>query len=94
MARTTFRVDEDLLAEVKAFAARRHRTLNSVMEDALRQMLAIARQVEDRPPPDLITWDGQLRPDITLDADDIKDIRDRDDIEHYLEVAAHDARRH
>lgn len=94
MARTTFRVDEDLLAEVKAFAARRHRTLNSVMEDALRQMLATARQVEDRPPVDLVTWDGHLRPEITLDAEGVKEIRDRDDIEHYLEIAAHDARRH
>ena len=39
MSRTTFRLDEDLLAEAKAFAARQHRSLNSVMEDALRRML-------------------------------------------------------
>jgi len=40
VARTTFRLDPELLAEAKALAARQHRTLNSVMEDALRRMIA------------------------------------------------------
>ncbi len=40
VARTTFRLDPDLLAEAKALAARQHRTLNSVMEDALRRVIA------------------------------------------------------
>jgi hypothetical protein len=40
MARTTFRLDPELLAEAKALAARQHRTLNSVMEDALRKEVA------------------------------------------------------
>lgn len=38
--RTTIRVDERLLREAKAFAARKGRTLTAVMEDALRQFLA------------------------------------------------------
>lgn len=33
------RIDDELLAEAKAFAARHHRSLNSVIEDALRELL-------------------------------------------------------
>lgn len=46
MARTTFRLDPELLAEAKALAARQHRTLNSVMEEALRRVIA---EAESRP---------------------------------------------
>lgn len=50
MARTTFRLDADLLAEAKGLAARQHRTLNSVMEDALRRVIAdSASAPEPRP---------------------------------------------
>ncbi len=42
--RTTVRLDDDLLAEAKTYAAQHHTTLNSVMEDALRQMLARYRE--------------------------------------------------
>lgn len=38
--RTTINIDEHLLAEVKLLAARGHRTIGSVFEDALRRMLA------------------------------------------------------
>jgi len=37
--RTTINIDEHLLAEVKQIAAREHRTIGSVLEDALRRML-------------------------------------------------------
>jgi len=37
--RTTIRLDEELLAEAKAYAARHHRTLTSLIEEALRQRL-------------------------------------------------------
>lgn len=37
--RTTVRLDERLLRDAKAFAARNGRTLTSVLEDALRQFL-------------------------------------------------------
>jgi hypothetical protein len=40
--RTTLTIDDHLLAEAKAVAARTHRTIGSVFEDALRQMLARA----------------------------------------------------
>jgi len=39
VARTTFRLDPELLADAKALAARQHRTLNSVMEEALRRLI-------------------------------------------------------
>ena len=95
MARTTFRLDENLLAEAKAFAASQHRSLNSVMEDALRAMLNQARQVQARPPVDIITWGGSgLQPGIDLSPAGIKEILEQEDIEHFLEVAADDARGH
>ena len=40
--RTTLTIDDRLLGEAKAVAARTHRTIGSVFEDALRQMLARA----------------------------------------------------
>jgi plasmid stability protein len=94
MSRTTFRLDEDLLAEAKAFAARHHRSLNSVMEDALRRLLATAQELEDRPPVEVITWDGEIRPGADLSPAGIKQILEDEDIEHFREVAANDARRH
>jgi len=94
MARTTFRLDPDLLAEAKAHAARQRRTLNSVMEEALRRMLTDTRDRESRPPVDLITWSGEPMPGISLSPAGIKEVLEQEDIEHYLEVAARDARRH
>ena len=40
--RTTLTIDDHLLSEAKAVAARTHRTIGSVFEDALRLMLARA----------------------------------------------------
>ena len=94
MSRTTFRLDEDLLAEAKALAARQHRSLNSVMEDALRRMLATAQELEDRPQVEVITWDGEISPGVDLSPAGIKQILEDEDIEHFREVAADDARRH
>lgn len=37
--RTTVNIDEHLLAEAKLIAARSHRTIGSVLEDALRKLL-------------------------------------------------------
>jgi hypothetical protein len=38
--RTTITIDDELLAEAKRLAADGHRTVGSVLEDALREMLA------------------------------------------------------
>ena len=53
--RTTVRIDDELLADLKALAARQHRTLNSVMEEAFRRMIAAAREQEQRPKVELPT---------------------------------------
>jgi hypothetical protein len=90
--RTTVRIDDELLAELKALAARQHRTLNSVMEEAFRRMLTAAREQEQRTRVELPTWGTPGDPHLTWDQ--IKDIIDQEDVEHYLEVAADEARRH
>lgn len=46
--RTTVNIDERLLAEAKLIAAREHRPIGSVLEDALRLLLSRA---SDRPRP-------------------------------------------
>lgn len=65
--RTTIRLEDQLLAEAKALAARTGRTLTQVIQDALQQALA--------PPGDptagpfkLPTFDGRgVRPGVDLD---------------------------
>lgn len=56
--RTTVTIDDDLLAEVKAVAARSHRTVGSVLEDAVRQMLARHELMAARGPVTLPTSGG------------------------------------
>ena len=66
--RTTIRLDDDLLAEVKLLAARSGKTLTSVIEDALREMLSRQTQVGERKPVRLTTVSGQgPQPGIDLD---------------------------
>jgi len=66
--RTTIRLDDDLLAEVKLLAARSGKTLTSVIEDALRETLSRQKQVGERKPVRLTTVSGQgLQPGIDLD---------------------------
>ena len=70
MARTTFRLDADLLAEAKALAARQHRTLNSVMEDALRRVIAESDPEPDAHPFKLHVHSGPahgLKPGVSID---------------------------
>lgn len=84
-----------MLAEAKALAARQHRSLNSVMEEALRRQLAITRELGERGPVDVITYGGTgLQPGVDLSPAGIKEILARQDIEHFAEVAAGDAHRH
>lgn len=66
--RTTIRLDEDLLAQVKQTAAGSGRTMTSVIEDALREMLARQRTTEERAPVRLTTASGGgLQPGVDLD---------------------------
>jgi len=65
--RTTVKIDDRLLAEAKAQAARSGRTLNQVVEDALRESLARGDRAVREAPIDLPTFSGQLRPGVDLD---------------------------
>ena len=79
-SRTTFRLDEELLAEAKAQAARQHRSLNSVMEEALRRWLAVAQELATRSPVELPTWGTPGAPHPSWAA--IQEILQQEDIEH------------
>jgi Ribbon-helix-helix protein, copG family len=91
-SRTTFRIDEEVLAEAKALAARQHRSLNSVMEEALRRWLATAQELATRPPVELTTsgTPGDRHPTW----EEIQEILEQEDIERYRGVTTDDARRH
>jgi len=65
--RTTVRLDDQLLAQAKALAARTGRTLTQVIEDALRQALA-ASEESRRLKVELPTFGGDgLQPGVDLD---------------------------
>lgn len=66
--RTTIRIDDRLLAEAKAQAARSGRTLTAVVEDALRAALRRRDERGAKRPPDLpISHGGRLQPGVDLD---------------------------
>ena len=66
--RTTIRLEDDLLIEIKQIAARSDKTLTSVIEDALREMLARRQRTEERAPVKLTTASGGgLQPGVDLD---------------------------
>jgi len=95
MHRTTFRIDEEILAEAKALAARQHRTLNSVMEEALRRMISSAREVESRPRVELPTYGNPHdRPLIDVSPAGLKKFLDDEDVARYGGMSAHDADGH
>lgn len=64
--RTTIRIDDALLAEAKAVAARTGRSLTALVEDALRQSLSSSQRRERRS-VHLPVFDGRLRPGVDLD---------------------------
>ena len=66
--RTTITIDDDLLAEVKVMAARQHRTIGSVMEEALSAHLRQVREAEQRERVRLPRhrFRGGLRPGVDL----------------------------
>ncbi|HEV8469717.1 MAG TPA: ribbon-helix-helix protein, CopG family [Candidatus Limnocylindria bacterium] len=65
--KTTVRLDDRLLREVKRYAAERGRTLTSVLEDALRQFLSGTARRKPGGPFRMITFKGGLRPGVNLD---------------------------
>ncbi|MEV4221245.1 hypothetical protein [Nonomuraea sp. NPDC049725] len=75
------RIDETLLNEAKAYAARNGRSLNSVMEDALRQLLN-RPETTQRPPIDLPLSGEAAGPMLTWT--EIRELIDLEDIEKVL----------
>ena len=66
--RTTIRIDDQLLIEIKQYAARTGQTLTAVMEDALRKMLNNQQQPEERDKIKLLTVLGNgTLPGVDLD---------------------------
>ncbi len=65
--RTTVTIDDDLLAQAKAQAAVSGKTLNTIVEDALRVMLASRGRDEQQQVIELPTFAGSLRPGVDLD---------------------------
>ena len=67
--RTTIRLNDALLAEAKALAARSGRTLTRVIEDSLREALARGEEGGRGAPPDLpVVRGGRVRPGVNLDS--------------------------
>jgi len=66
--RTTIRLDEQLLRRAKEYAARNGRTLTSVIEDALRELLSRGKKSRVREVTRLPTYAGKgLLPGVDLD---------------------------
>lgn len=65
--RTTIRLDDDLLRELKKRAAERGTTLTALIQDALRAELAPA-DAPDAGPFQMLTYgEGEPRPGVDLD---------------------------
>ncbi|RME26102.1 MAG: ribbon-helix-helix protein, CopG family [Deltaproteobacteria bacterium] len=66
--RTTIKLDDELLKEIKAIASASGRTLASVIEEALRESLARRRSAAGREPVELPVFKGEgLQPGVDLD---------------------------
>jgi hypothetical protein len=76
------RIDDALLNEAKAYAAKNGRSLTSVMEDALRQLLNRSTEAAERPRVELPLSGSPDGP--TLTWAEIKDMADQDYCEHLL----------
>ncbi|MGF1646163.1 MAG: type II toxin-antitoxin system VapB family antitoxin [Kineosporiaceae bacterium] len=65
--RTTLVLDDQLYADVRMLAAASHRSVSSVVEDALRRLLAERAAGARRVDVDLPTFSGRLRRGVSLD---------------------------
>jgi hypothetical protein len=66
--RTTVRLDEELMGEVKRYAAENGLSLTAVLDRALREMLARRSKLRNRKRLKLPTFSGKgLQPGVDLD---------------------------
>jgi len=78
--RTTIRLPDDLLRQAKTRAATEGRTLNAVIEQAVRVWLQPALARVERPPIPVSTRLGGLLPGINLDkTSELLDMLDAED---------------
>ena len=66
--RTTVRLDDRLLADAKRYAAQSGRTLTSLIDEGLREVLARGAAPRQTAPVELPTGGGGLQPGVTLDS--------------------------
>ncbi len=77
--RTTIRLDDALLREAKARAARAGRSLNEFIESAVRSALLRERSPRESVPLPVFAG-GTLRPDVSLDSSaKLLDLMEQDD---------------
>jgi hypothetical protein len=86
--RTTVRLDQALLTQAKAYAARHGRTLTSVLEDALREMLLRHEASTNRPRVEIEVFHGNgLLPGIEIDRSAyLHDLLDAEDVNRLRRV--------
>lgn len=75
--RTTLRLDEELMGQAKALAARQRRTLTSVVEEAIRRLLHDSNQPGRRGRVDLPVSSARGGPQPGIDLDDSATLFDR-----------------
>ena len=93
MHRTTIRLDEHLLVQVKAHAVQRRISLTAVIEEALRVHLAqTAAPSKRRVPLPVSKCGGGFAPGIETWAD-VKRVIEEEDIEKFKRVTREDAAR-
>ena len=83
--RTTVSIDDALLARAKMFAVRQGRTLNSVVEDALRELLERHAQQSAGARIDLVVYEGNglvVSVDPNMHAA-LRDLDDAEDVDRY-----------
>ena len=95
MHRTTIRLDEHLLVQVKAYAVERRKSLTAVIEEALRVHLAHA--ATSAKPRQRLTLPvskqrGGFAPGIKT-WDDVKRVLDEEEIENLQRITREDAAR-
>lgn len=79
------RIDDQLLADAKALAAREHRSLNSVIEDALRQLLNRRADHSDRERVELPVYGEEGgRPLVDMSPEGVRTLLEEDDLERYF----------
>lgn len=67
MQRTTLRLDEELLRQIKRLATAQGRTMTAVVHEALQRLVAASETPPAEPPPELPTEGrGGLRPGVDL----------------------------